>query len=127
MAITIQQFFSSYLDAFRRQNASAIASCFATPCLVTDTEAQRVLAEPADVERYVRGLLSDYAALGVTAERLTVRSLLLLGDEFAVTNVAWSMLGANRSLKTFHTAYNVRRTQGNWSIWAITGHERIKE
>lgn len=127
MAITIQQFFTSYLDAFRRQNVAVISSFFAVPCMVADGETQRVLATPVDVERYVEELLAAYAEQGLTAERITVRSLLLLGDEFAVSNLAWSMLGGNRNLKTFHTAYNVRRSQGNWSIWAVTAHERIKD
>ena len=127
MAITIQQFFTAYVEAYRRQNVEAIASFFAPPCVFADTNSQRVLADQAEVQRYVQDSLKSYAAEGVTSERLTIRSLLLLGDEFAVANVALSMLGSNRNLRTFQTAYNVRRVQGNWAIWAITAHERFKD
>ncbi len=127
MAITIQQFFTAYVEAYRRQNVDTIATFFAAPCVVADAGTQRVLGDQAEIHRYVQESLKHYAALGVTSERLTIRSLLLLGDEFAVANVALSMLGSNRSMRTFHTAYNVRRSEGNWAIWAITAHERFKD
>jgi hypothetical protein len=127
MAITIQQFFTSYVDAYRRQNVDMINPFFSVPCVIADANSQRVLADAADVNRYIGETLKHFASLGVASERLTIRSLLLLGDEFAVANVAWSMLGSNRNLRTFHSAYNVRRAQGNWAIWAVTAHERIKD
>ncbi len=127
MAITIQQFFTAYVEAYRRQNVDSIASFYAAPCVVAESGSQHVLADRTEIQRYVQESLKNFAEQGVTSERLTIRSLLLLGDEFAVANVALSMLGSNRNLRTFHTAYNVRRADGNWVIWAITAHERFKE
>ena len=59
MAITIQQFFASYLDAHRRQNVAVIASFFSTPCLLADSDSQRVLGGPNYVERYARETLAE--------------------------------------------------------------------
>lgn len=127
MAITIQQFFASYLDAQRRHNADAICGFYVLPCLIADGSGQQVLDDRDAVLRHVQRQLAAHTASGTTSERLTIRSLLLLGDDFAVANVAWSMRDSNRNLRTFHAAYNVRRVNGDWAIWAVTQHETVKE
>ena len=76
MAITIQQFFSSYLDAQRRQNADAIASFYSLPCLLADATGQQVLIDRDAVLRYAQRQLATLTASGTTSERLTIRSLL---------------------------------------------------
>lgn len=123
MANTIQQFFTSYLDGFRRQQPEVLADCHTLPVLVANHTSQQVLSDRQQVVDYCAGMLARHADEHLRAERFTVRSLLMLGDEFAVANVAWSMLAPNRGMKTHHTAYNVRRVQGDWLIWVVTAHE----
>ena len=123
MATTIQQFFGALLDGWRRQHVDTVAACFALPCVVASHGDQQLLVDQTQLAAYCQGMVDGFAARGQHVERYTVRSLLLLGDEFAVANVAWSTIGENRSLRTFHTAYNVRRQDGGWAIWAVTSHE----
>lgn len=125
MATTIQQFFSFYLDGLRRQQADVLADCHCVPVLVADPTGQVVLSDREQVLEHCHKLLARAAEEGLRAERFTIRSSLLLGDEFAVANVAWSMLAPNHGMKTFHTAYNLRRAHGDWTIWAVTTHEEL--
>ena len=123
MATTIHQFFGVYLDGCRRQHVDTLIACHALPCVIASRDDQRLIADRQQLLDYLHRLLEGFATRGVTVERFTVRSTLLLGDEFAVANVAWSTLGANRALRTYHAAYNVRRHNGDWAIWAVTEHE----
>jgi hypothetical protein len=123
--MTIQQFFNAYLDALRRQNAEAMADCHGLPCVVATRDDQVVLTDRMQMIEHCQRTAARLVARGMSVERYTVRSLLMLGDEFAVANIAWSTVGANHGLRTFHTAYNVRRHAGTWTIWAVTAHEDL--
>lgn len=123
MATTIQQFFTSYLDGFRRQQAEVLADSYTLPVLVASHYDQVVLSDRIQVLEYCQKMIVRHADQNLRPERFTTRSLLMLGDEFAVANVAWSMLAPNRGMKTYHTAYNLRRSNGDWMIWAVTTHE----
>jgi Domain of unknown function (DUF4440) len=123
MNSTIQQFFSAFLDGFRRQNAQIIADCYSLPSVIASPSGRQVFTDRTQLVEHCQQMLARHASKGLTAERFTVRSLLMLSDDFAVANVAWSMLGRNRSLRAFHTAYNLRRHEGGWTIWAVTAHE----
>ena len=127
MATTIHQFFGVYLDGCRRQHIDTLVACHALPCVIATPDDQRLIADRQQLEEYCHRLIERHASRSVSVERFTVRSTLLLGDEFAVANVAWSTIGQNRSLRTFHAAYNVRRQNGDWAIWAVTEHETISD
>lgn len=123
MATTIQQFFNAYLDGMRRNQPEVMADSYTLPILIASHDDQLVMTDRQQVLDYCVRMLERHAQIGLRPERFTIRSSLMFGDEFGVANVAWSMLGPNRSMKTFHTAYNVRRAHGEWTIWAVTTHE----
>lgn len=121
--MTIQQFFAAYLDGCRRRHVDTLAECYLLPCLIATPDDQRVIGDRQQLAAHCEALLEYHASHGLSVERFTVRSLLLLGDEFAIANIAWSTIGPSRALRTLHTAYNVRRRDGDWAIWAVTEHE----
>ncbi len=127
MPSTIQQFFQYFLDAFRRRDAETMSECFALPCVFGHRGRQEVFSDRDALQKHFEDYLARYKGMGLNAERFVIRSLMMLGDDFAVANVAWTLLGAGGKIKAFHTAYNVYRNEGAWSIWAVTQHEEAKE
>ncbi len=121
---TLQQFFLFLLDAFRRRDAVQMTECFVLPCVFGGGGGPPSVYDARDdLARHFEAQNARYRDAGLNAERFTIRSLLMLGDDDAVVNVAWTLRGSGGRFRTFHTAYNLHRAPGGWHIWAVTEHE----
>lgn len=122
--MTIQQFMHALFEGYRRADSDAIAACHALPCVMATVAGQRVFDDPDELRAHCQRQIEELADRTLRVERHTIRSLLILGDDFAVAHVVWAMLSPRKGMTTHAVAYNLRRDAGQWTIWAVSDYEK---
>jgi ketosteroid isomerase-like protein len=124
MHIEASSFLEAYRDAFNRCDACAVTDHYALPCIYSQSDRPSVFADREALLDNNTRLVEFYRADDFVRTEFGDVALHGFGDRHALIDVEWTVhRRAPKEVARFRTAYNLRRFDGAWKIWAVTVYE----
>lgn len=119
-------FFAGYRDAFNAFDADRITAMYAIPCVYSQNTAPGAFNTLGDLQQNNRKLVEFYRGDGFERCEFALQSVNSFGERDAMVDVAWTIHRHQpRTPVHFHTAYNLRKHDGTWRVWAVTVYQEL--
>ena len=122
----IHAFFSAYRDAFNRLDGEAVAALYAVPSGIADDTGYEHWPTLQHIERNMVQLCRLYRENGYQSAVFQPASFIEQGPNFAVADVAWTIVWSAKEPSTFNTTYNLMRTADGWRVLLATAYSEKK-